>query len=138
MPSIMRWQRTLRAAKLVPNMWAFEQTELWFEIRKETDATDQRRFRAWWDLIFDVQRHPDDKESVLYAVLAVGNEQARRSYGKCADLPPARFKLEPEHAMAIVETVKRLFSDLLPREAAAGVLNASALLRPKYDRRPKN
>lgn len=136
-PCVCRYQRTLRLMKMIPTWECWCAEPEWFEICKSMDSTDRKKFKAWWEVIYEAQRPSvvsagkDDKQAVVFALLVVAQEVAKRD-GILRSLDPAKFGIDEEHAQKIVESVLKRAKDLLPRKVAAGVAEASALLRPKY------
>lgn len=131
-PFILIEQRTMRLVKLIPTFDMFRQTEQWFNIRRQTDSPEQRRFGVWWELLFDVQRHQDDMDSIKLALAYIVQEQLKREYSKCRPVDPAYFNIFDDHALKIQIAVNSRIANLLPRQVAPGV-DVDALLRIKHE-----
>jgi len=138
LPIICRDQRTFRVAHLIPTWDLWTQTEKWWAIAKQINGREAAKYRAWWEVIYlaqrpEVVRLRDDTASLVFALLMVAQEKARRDHGKIRLLDSSEMGLPVEHATAIQEAILARMDNLLPREVAPGA-DVLALLRPKYDR----
>jgi hypothetical protein len=138
LPFITVQQRTMRAAKLIPTFELYSQTEVFWRMRKAgVDGALLRKFRAWWELLFEVQRYPDDEATIKLALAYVVQEHLQQGYGKNMPVDPAQFGIVGlDHVAKVQIAVKSRIKDLCPREVAAGA-SAESLLRLKLEKQPK-
>lgn len=106
---------TLRLAKIVPTWTNYIcSSSDWREVSANMNEDGRKKFRAWWKMIFEVQRHERDMSSVQAAVAYLTREKAQRSYSKTFPIDPAKFGLPADHAWRIEEHVKRNYEALNP------------------------
>lgn len=128
-PNILRLQRTFRLAKMVPTWNLFRETRMGWEAQRAIDAADWRKLKAWWELLLEAQRHPDDKAAVALALFFVMIEHT----GIRKEPDYARHRMDPQHGRKIHEAVKRRMKNLHPVEVTPGA-DVRELMRPKYER----
>jgi len=140
-PFILTQHRTFRLAKIVPLFSAFSQTKVGWEAKRQCDATDWRKLRAWWELLLDVQRHPDDRAAVELSLFYIAQEVTgirrainfvQKETGIRRAINFVQKGIDPSHAQRVHEAVKSRIKDLFPVEVKPGT-NASALTREKYE-----
>lgn len=133
-PYILLMQRTMRIAKVIPVFGAFAELREWRAIRAATTGELQRKFRAWWNVIFESMRNIDDQSSVKLAMCYVVQRQLEVQYGKHLPVYPAQAGVNDiEHAEKIREAVLLNFQDLMPTEIVPGA-SVSAILAPKLEK----
>lgn len=125
---ILLYQRTMRVAGIVPTYANFLQTEVYWEMMKELDTTDLAKYRAWWELIFDCQRHQDDRPSVVLAIAYIVQETQRRSYSKMMPVLHKPMGIDDAHAAMVKDTVLKHFEKLHPSRDGVKLSDATAPL----------
>lgn len=134
-PLLMMYQRSMILAKVIPSWEVWEDSKAWFEIKPQLDSTDARKFKAWWELLREVQRFQDDGQAVQLALMFIIQEQAVRSYGKKVPINGARHGFtDPVAIEKVLHAVLTRIEDLLPREVAAGA-DLAGMTRLKFDKR---
>lgn len=108
---------TLRLAKLIPSWTAFVSSgPHWRSIEQHLTWEGKKKFRAFWNLMFELMRHERDLKSVELAVLYLVREKQRRSYSKEIRIDPAKFDVPAEHAWKIEEHVRSHYEALNPEK----------------------
>lgn len=136
LPFILLQQRTMRGARLIPIWHNFEFSEVGWAIKRKASGLMWRKLKAWWELIFDVSRWPEDKQSVELAVQYAVQAEMNRTHNKLQPVDPLSCGITDQaHILKVQIAVMSRFQDLLPRQVAG--VDIKALLRPKYEPQPE-
>ena len=141
---VITQQNSLRLAKLIPEygLWLAETEYGWRVKRARLDGKAMRKLKAWWELIFEIQRENEKgknfnaQKSVALAFTYV----TQLVHFKRIAVDPANFGfdevLDREHLLKIQIAVQSRLQDLAPD----GVdVNATVewLMRLRTERQPR-
>lgn len=110
---IRRNQDTMRLTKLLPTWTNFATTSYWWEACHYLDERMRRKYRAWWELLFIITEHNQDREAFAYAyALLLAAAVNRKAADRQQIVTYEAFKLPEARAAKIREAVLSRFEAL--------------------------
>ena len=111
--SIRRFQNTLRLLKVIPIWYAFQQSEGWFKIKRKTEAKEQRKFEAYWNLVLEFWPERDaDGKAMQFALCVVIQKKREKEYAKFEPVSPDKFGIDKENEIKIRDFVSSNYEAL--------------------------
>lgn len=131
-PYIKAQQSSLRALKIIPTWDNFTQTEAFRDFRQKggITITEIRKYRAMWNLLFELPRNRKDHRTVAMAFCYLVSEIQRRAGDKPLRVDPLKYGItDRQHSERIKEYVLKHFTDLVPPQG--GPIKQNLIIRPE-------
>jgi hypothetical protein len=112
---VLRGQRTVRLLGIVPS-WANLITSEWgASLANALDVDSLARYRAWWELIFEITTEAQEENRIQLAVAYLVQRKARKDYSVERSVDPGVFGVsDPELANRIEIATLSRFEALVP------------------------
>lgn len=108
-------QRTLRLMKLIPTWSTFTANEFGSELFRSLDYNSLKRYRNWWELIFEITTPDQEQERVKLAIAYLVQRKLWLAYGKMKPVDPAEFGITDVELAAKIQTAAfRRYEALVP------------------------
>lgn len=112
---VLRAQRTLRLMKLIPSWTTMCSNEFGSELFAALDFNALRRYRNWWELIFEITTEKQERNRIQLAIAYLVQRKLAAGYGKSRRVDPVRFNITDQTlAQRIMDATLKRYEALVP------------------------
>lgn len=131
-PYIKAQQNSLRLLKIIPTWQNFTMTDAYrdFQTKGGITITEIRKYRAMWNLLFELPRDRKDHRTIALAFCYLVSEIQRRGGDKPMRVDPIKYGIkDTNHSERVKEYVLKHFQDLVPPQG--GPMQQNLIIRPE-------